>query len=81
MNGVFNMKIIKNYIWNILISLDCLCNAILGGDSQETMSSRMGKKLVKHENCPVCTFLCKILNKIQKDHCVKAIETDRGETL
>jgi hypothetical protein len=71
----------KKYIWNILIALDDLMNAFLGGDPQETMSSRMGKHLVKHEKCPVCRFLCKLLNRIQKDHCVKAIEMDRGETL
>jgi hypothetical protein len=39
----------KNYFWRILIALDDLMNAILNGDPQETMSSRMGKKLVKHE--------------------------------
>jgi hypothetical protein len=71
----------KNYIWNILISLDQFCNTLLGGNPDETMSSRMGKHLVKHENCPVCTFLCKMLNYIQKDHCVKAIEKDRGESV
>lgn len=71
----------KKYVWNILIGIDCLCNAILNGDPQETMSSRMGKHLAKHENCPVCSFLCKLLNYIQKDHCVKAIETDRGESI
>lgn len=71
----------KKYVWNILIALDDLCNAILGGDPQETMSSRMGKHLAKHEKCPVCNFLCKLLNYIQKDHCVKAIEPDRGESM
>jgi hypothetical protein len=56
-------------------------NVLLGGNEDETMSSRMGKHLVKHEKCSVCTFLCKLLNKIQKDHCVKAIEVDRGEKI
>lgn len=69
------------YLWNLTISLDQFLNTLLGGNPDETMSSRMGKKLVKHEKCPVCRFLCKILNKIQKDHCVKAIEKDRGEQL
>ena len=71
----------KQYIWNLLISIDQLCNTILAGDPDETMSSRMGKHLAKHEKCPVCTFLCKLLNMIQKDHCVKAIEKDRGESI
>lgn len=67
----------KRYIWNILIALDDLMNAILGGNGQETMSSRMGKHLAKHD-CPFCNFMCKLLNYIQKDHCVKSIEKDEG---
>jgi hypothetical protein len=43
------------------------------------MSSRMGKHLANHDKCPVCNFLCWLLNKIQKDHCVKAIESDEGK--
>jgi hypothetical protein len=40
----------KLYFWRILISLDQLMNVLLGGNEDETMSSRMGKKLVKHEH-------------------------------
>lgn len=69
---------LKKYIWNILIALDQLGNALAGGDPQETISSRMGKHLVKHDNCPFCNFLCKLLNLIQKDHCIKSIEPDQG---
>lgn len=72
------MNKVKRYIWNLLIALDDLANAILMGDPQETMSSRMGKHLAKHD-CPFCNFMCKLLNKIQKDHCVKSIELDRGK--
>lgn len=71
----------KQYFWRIAISLDQFCNVLLGGNEDETMSSRMGKKLAKHEKCPVCNFLCKLLNYIQPDHCIKAIEKDRGESL
>lgn len=69
---------ITRYIWNILISLDQLCNTLLGGDPDETMSSRMGKHLAKHD-CPFCNFMCKLLNLIQKDHCIKSIEKDEGK--
>jgi hypothetical protein len=72
---------LKQYLWNILVSLDQLVNTLAGGNPDETISSRMGKKLVKHEKCPFCMFVCKLLNYIQKDHCVKSIEKDRGETL
>jgi hypothetical protein len=71
----------KQYIWNILIALDQLGNTLTGGFPDETMSSRMGKHLAKHDKCPVCNFLCKLLNYIQKDHCVKSIETTREESM
>lgn len=69
----------RKYLFNIAISIDQLCNTILGGDPDETMSSRMGKHLAKHDKCPVCNFLCKLLNMIQKDHCIKSIEVDEGK--
>jgi hypothetical protein len=69
---------VKKYIWNILISIDQFFNTILGGDPDETMSSKMGKHLAKHD-CPFCNFICKLLNLIQKDHCVKSIESDEGK--
>lgn len=66
------------YFWNVLIAIDQLCNAVLlGGDPDETISSRMGKHVAKHD-CPFCNFLCGLLNLIQKDHCVKSIEKDEG---
>jgi hypothetical protein len=68
----------KKYVWNVLIGLDQFCNAILGGDPDETMSSRMGKNVAKHD-CPFCNFMCKLLNLIQKDHCRKSIEQDEGK--
>lgn len=34
---------LKKYLYNILISLDQLGNTILGGDPDETISSRLGK--------------------------------------
>lgn len=68
----------KRYFWNVIISLDQLANTLLAGDPDETMSSRMGKHLSKHD-CPFCNFVCKLLNLIQKDHCIKSIEADEGK--
>lgn len=65
------------YLWNLLIALDQFCNTLLGGYPDETMSSRMGKHLAKHD-CPFCNFMCRLLNLIQKDHCKKSIERDEG---
>ena len=71
----------KRYFWNVLISLDQLLNTILGGDPDETISSRMGKSIERKDNCRICIFLCKVLNLIDKDHCKKSIEYDEGDRL
>lgn len=65
----------KRYIWNVFISLDQLANTLLGGYPDETLSSRMGKRV---DTCPVCRFICKLLHLIDKDHCQKSIERDEG---
>lgn len=40
----------KKYLYNILIGIDQLANAILGGDPDETISSRLGKHIVKRDS-------------------------------
>jgi hypothetical protein len=72
---------VKQYFWNILISIDQFFNTLFGGYPDETISSRLGKHLVKHDKCPFCRMLCKFLNLFQKDHCVKSIEYDEGENI
>jgi hypothetical protein len=71
----------RTYIWNLLISIDQLFNTLFGGYPDETISSRMGKKLVKKESCPVCNFLCFLLNLVDKNHCIDSIENDEGEKI
>jgi hypothetical protein len=71
----------RTYIWNLLISIDQLFNTLFGGYPDETISSRMGKKLVKKESCPVCKFLCFLLNLVDKNHCIDSIENDEGEKI
>jgi hypothetical protein len=39
----------KQYIWRVLLALDQLGNALTGGSEDETISSRMGKHLAKHD--------------------------------
>jgi hypothetical protein len=67
----------KQYIWNLLISLDQFFNALFGGYPDETISSRMGK-CVKKNNCVFCGFICKVLDIFDKGHCEKSIEIDEG---
>ncbi len=65
------------YFWNVLVSVDQFANTLLGGDPDETMSSRMGKA-INEGRCKFCKVVCWVLNKIDKDHCNKSIELDEG---
>ena len=66
----------RKYLYNILISINQLINTLLGGDPDEVLSSRIGKRAKK--GCKVSLFLCKILNFLDTGHCEDAIEKDEG---
>lgn len=68
---------ISKYFWNILISIDQLVNTILGGDPDETISSRLGK--MKLKGSKFAYYMCKTLSLIDNRHCVKSIEEDEGK--
>lgn len=65
----------KEYLWNLLISVDELFNTALKGNPDETISSRMGKQ-VRDGKCRGCYYICRLLHIIDKDHCKKSIEED-----
>jgi len=73
---MFLREFVKNlgkYAINLLIAIDQLVNAILLGDADETISSRLGKNYPK---------LSKVVNFIffwDKSHCQEAIEEDEGK--
>ena len=72
------------WFYNILIGLDQLGNAVLGGDPDETISSRIGKLKRKHDGrIPWYRPLSKLtdwaLDKIDTDHSIDAIEEDEGK--
>jgi hypothetical protein len=69
----------KRYTWNLLIAIDQLFNALLGGFPDETLSSRMGKKARKGDKFAKC--FCRVLDVFDKDHCEKSIENDEGTPL
>lgn len=68
---------LKKYFWNVLISIDQLGNTIIGGDPDETISSRSAKGV--QEGVWGWTVLCKILHILDKGHCDKSIEKDEGK--
>lgn len=65
----------KAYFWNIFISLSQLLNVILGGDPDETLSSRAGK--FAHRSG--WGFIARILNWIDPGHTDRAREDDEGD--
>ena len=68
------------YLWNVLIAIDQLANAILAGDPDETISGRMGRwYAVGGWRQRVAKPVRWLLNKIHKGHTEKAIEPDEGK--
>jgi len=78
---LFKDENLNQYIKNNFIAIDQRANALLFGDEDETISSRMGKHLIKKKDCFICRFICGLLNKIDPQHCIDAIERDRGEPM
>jgi len=72
---------VKKYIWNILIAIDQLGNALLNGHPDETISSRLGKKRIMNKEKWHHRLISKALNRLDKRHVEKAIERDRGKNV
>lgn len=67
----------KRYLYNLLIVLSQFCNTILGGDPDETMSSRIGKGARRGNKFYI--FFSRFLDIFEKNHCKEAIEEDEGK--
>lgn len=70
------MALLKRYLWNLLLALDQFVNTLAGGDPDETISSRADKaqRAGKAWGC----VLCRLLSKLQKNHCRQSVEPDEG---
>lgn len=66
----------RKYLLNLLIALDQGVNTFLGGDPDETISSRAGKGQAQGKRW--ACVLCRFLDWFQRDHCVKSIERNEG---
>jgi len=68
-----NNAILKWYR-NIMLTFDCMVNALTFGDPRETLSSVFGK-MKTDGNCILCSGLCKLLSIVfvDPDHCNKSI--------
>lgn len=77
--GALLIDRLKQYIWNVLIAIDQLFNALFGGDPDETISSRVGKRVKSGDPDLVSEVLCEVLDAIDENHCEESIEYDEGE--
>lgn len=68
-------KFLWAYVWNVLIGIDQLANAILGGDPDETISSRAAKR----SHVWGWHVLGRLLEFIDPGHMKRAIEPDEGK--
>lgn len=66
----------KEWAINVLIGVDQLANAIIRGAPDETISSRAAKAEIRGKRWGC--VLCKFLDKLDKDHCKKSLESDEG---
>jgi len=72
--------LIIHYLKNLAIAVDQFANAVLLGDPDETLSSRMGKA-IREGRCRLCQPICRLLDRIDPrpgHHCLMAIEDDEG---
>lgn len=81
------MGLVRRYVWNVLLAVDQLGNALLAGDPDETISSRMGKwklRRLKAGDWPPnplhpVWWLERVLDWIDPNHVLDSIEADEGE--
>jgi hypothetical protein len=69
-----------SYGIRVLLGLDQFVNTILGGNEDETISSRVGRHAVAGERWAlICERVINAIFWFSPDHCRKAIEWDEVE--
>lgn len=69
-------KTLNKYLINNLIGTDQSCNALYGGDPDETISSRLGKS--QNSNI-VARWVSRFLDLFQNNHVEKSEEPEEGK--
>jgi hypothetical protein len=70
------MRSIGTYVVRNLIALDQLLNTVLGGDPDETVSSRAAK--ARARGVTWGCVLCRALDAVHRDHCTRSLEYAEG---
>lgn len=63
----------RRYWWNVVRAMDFLLNALTGGEHDEYLSVRMGRRVIQRR-CRFCLCACWLLSLIDSDHCRKQYE-------
>jgi len=74
----------SSYWFNVWLGFDKLCNAALGGDHKETVSSRLGKSVIWRYspvffNRKIDKTVSWMLSQVDPNHCEKSIDWNVGE--
>lgn len=89
--GAFALTVVayllgSEWAHNILLAIDQYGNAVLGGDPDETISSRLGKWLTAGRvgvwddiRYGVASVLCALLDLFDPDHCINSIDPNVGD--
>lgn len=68
---------IKEYVFNVAVGLDQLCNTVLGGHPDETISSRCYRNSTKYWYAKAARWVLDLLFSPWGDeHCKQAYETE-----
>jgi len=70
------MRPARIYLLNILVAIDQLLNTLMGGDPDETISSRAAKAALAGQRWGC--VLCRWLDRLDAGHCARNIEWDEG---
>lgn len=73
---VYSDENVLKFYRNVLLAIDQTFNAMLGGDCDESISSRTAKA---KDTQLWAKYLSKFLDLFEKDHCDKSIEEDEGK--
>lgn len=62
---------IGRYLFGVLVALDQLCNALLAGYPDETLSTRAARARASGQRWGC--LLCRLLESIDRDHCTRSL--------
>lgn len=74
---LFGQALVQAIAANVLVGIDQLYNAVLGGDVDMTISDRMGRAIAEGR-CRLCGPICWMLDRIDPNHCHKYREADES---